>query len=85
VVTRDESLNRRFLFAQSTAEEVHRSNTGELLTSSTAVLHIVEKQTHHYPLVNVETTMFATCLDMCYPLTFFLEIAQKTLIFGESL
>lgn len=65
MVARDESPKRRFLYAQSTAEGVHRSNTGELLNSSAAVLHLVKKQTHHYPHVTVDTTMFATFLDMC--------------------
>jgi hypothetical protein len=77
VVARDKSPNRRFLYAQFITEGVHRSNIREILTSSAAVLHLVKKQTHHYPLVTLETTMFATYLDTCYPLLCFLQKKKK--------
>lgn len=72
----DELSNRRFLYAQFTTEGVRCSNTSKLLTSSVAVLKLVEKQTHHYPLVTVETTMFTTCLDML-PVTVFFSKKKK--------
>jgi hypothetical protein len=77
VVARDESPNSRFLYAQSIAERVHRKNTSELLTSIAAVLHLVEKQTHHYLFVTVEITMFATSLDICYSLLCFFQKKKK--------
>lgn len=75
----DELSNRRFLYAQFTTEGVRCSNTSKLLTSSVAVLKLVEKQTHHYPLVTVETTMFTTCLDML-PLLCFSQKKKKWII-----
>jgi len=55
---------RRSLDCQSVCADAARSLAGQNIISSAAVLHLVEKQTHHYPLVTVETTMFRYVLPV---------------------